>query len=153
MTIASRIRNNKASVIHEWHALWRPFAERKALRLKNNKKVILPNAWDGKDKYFMRMMGNPVLFSRFMRTISGHAPTSEFRSRFFPHEPRGCTCFAAYQSHAHLLTECPKYLSKFSSMIAFHTADKNTNKIIVFLKDNPQAFTIEDEPIDIYEPP
>ena len=151
MTIASCIQDNKASIIHEWRAFWQPFAERKALRLKNKKKVILPNAWDGKDKYFMKMTGNPVLFSHFMRMVSGHVPTGEFHSRFFPNEPRGCTCFAAYQSHAHLLSECPKYISKFSSMIAFHVAHKNTNKIISFLKRNPQAFTFEDEPIDIYD--
>ena len=120
--------------------------------LKKKKKVILPNAWDGKDKYFMKIMGSPILFSRFMRMVSGHAPTGEFRSQFFPDEPHGCTCFATYQSHAHLLSECPKYISKFSSMIAFHSAENNTNKIITFLKDNPQAFTFEDEPIDLYEP-
>ena len=153
MTITSCIRTNKASVIHEWRNTWHPFAERKALCLKKNKKVLLPNAWDGKDKYFMRITGNPILYSRFIHTVSGHAPTGKFHSRFFPHKPRGCTCFARLQSHTHILTECPKYISKFSSMLSFHNLEKNTNKIITFLKDNPLAFTFEDEPIDLYEPP
>ena len=124
MTIASCIRNNKASVIHEWCTLWQPFTACKALHLKKNKKVILPNAWDGKDKYFMRLTGHPVLYSRFICTVSGHAPTGEFHSHFFPNEPHGCTCFAQYQTHDHLLTECPKYISKFSSMVSFHTLEK-----------------------------
>ena len=38
-------------------------------------------------------------------------------------------------------------------MITFHLANDNTQKIVKFLKDNPTAFTFDDEPIDIYDPP
>ena len=37
--------------------------------------------------------------------------------------------------------------------MAFNSADNNTAKIFKFLKENPTAFTFEDEPIDIFEPP
>ena len=152
-TIASRIRHNRSLVIFEWRQAWSMFANNKVLKLKKKKKPLLPNAWDGKGKQFISMAGDMITFSRFTRLVSGHAPTGEFRLRFFPHEPRGCTCFERFQSRSHLLTECPKYSFLFSSMASFHLANDNTKKIFRFLKENPTAFTFDDEPIDIYEPP
>ena len=38
-------------------------------------------------------------------------------------------------------------------MIAFNTADNNTSRIFRYLKENPTAFTFDDEPIDVYDPP
>ena len=54
MTIASHIRDNKASIVSNWRATWLPFAECKALHLKKKKKVLLPNAWDGKDEGYQQ---------------------------------------------------------------------------------------------------
>ena len=152
-TITSCIRHNRAAVVNKWRQAWRPFAVTKRLQLKFKKKQVLPNAWDSKSKIFMCHAHDIVTYSRFNRLVTGHAPTGEFRQRFFPHEPQSCTCFARFQSHAHLLTECPKYISKFSSMISFHVSNKNANKILTFLKDNPTAYTFEDKPIDLYDPP
>ena len=153
MTIASCLRDNRAAVVHKWRQVWQTFSANKELHLKKKKKEILPNAWDGKGKFFMRLSENMMQYSWFTRLVSGHTPTGEFRRRFFPTKPRRCTRFTRYQSHSHLLTECPRYISKFSSMVAFHVSENNTNKIVTFLKDNPLAFTFEDEPIDLYEPP
>ena len=152
-TLASRIRHNRSFLIAEWWGVWAPFAGTKAPKLKKKKKILLPNAWDGKGKQFISLAGDMVTFSRFTRLVSGHAPTGEFQQCFFPHEPRGCTCFEQFLSQSHLLMECPKYSFKFSSMFAFNVANNNTNKIFRFLKENPTAFTFDDEPIDIYEPP
>ena len=101
---------------------------------KDNKVVINPHA------------------SRFTHLILGHAPTGEYQRRFFPHKPRGCTCFTCKQTHAHLLTECLKYSHKFASIIAFNKADNNTAAILTYLQKNPTTFTFEDEPIDLFEP-
>ena len=109
---------------------------------------MMPHTWDGKGKQFISLAGDIATFSRFTRLVSGHAPTGEFRQCFFPQEPRGCTCFEQFQSQSHLLTECPKY----SFMLAFNISDDNTNKSFRFLKENPTAFTLEDEPIDVYKP-
>ena len=49
--------------------------------------------------------------------------------------------------------ECPKYISLFASLIAFHKADNNITAIFKYLTKNPTAFTFTDEPIDVYEPP
>ena len=38
-------------------------------------------------------------------------------------------------------------------MIAFNKTHNNTTKIFRYLKENPDAFTFVDEPIDIYDPP
>ena len=152
-TIASFLRQNRSDVVTQWRNKWTTFANSKALKLKINKKVVLPNAWDGKDKQFMSLAKDMSQFSRFTRLISGHAPTGEYRERFFPYEPRGCTCFARYQSHTHLLIECPKYTHKFSSIIAFNLTKNNTQKIFKYLDKNPTAFSFKDEPIDVYDPP
>ena len=93
------------------------------------------------------------MLSCFIRLVSGHAPTGDYRARFFPDEPRGCTCFEPEQTRSHLLVECPKYHNKFSSMFSFNLANDNTSKVFKFLKDNPTAFTFDDKPIDIYDPP
>ena len=151
--IASRIRHNRSLAVLEWRKEWKTFADRKELKLKKKQKPMLPHAWDNNGKQFIKFAGDIVTFSRFTRLVSGHAPTGEYRTRFFPTEPCGCTCFHQYQTRSHLLVECPKYFHKFSSMIACHIANNNTQKIFRFLKDNPTAFTFEDEPINIYEPP
>ena len=73
LTIASWIRENKASVVHEWRESWTPFANTKALMLKKKKKTLLPNAWDSKDKFFMKLAGDMVHYSQFTWLVSGHA--------------------------------------------------------------------------------
>ena len=151
--IASRIRLNRSLAVTEWRQEWRLFAGRKELVLKKKNKPILPHAWDGKGKQFIKLAGDIVTLSRFTRLISGHAPTGDYRERFFPAEPRGCTCFHTEQTRSHLLVECPKYFNKFSSMLSFNLANDNTVKVFKFLRDNPTAFTFDDEPIDIYDPP
>ena len=151
--IASRLRHNKASTVIEWRTSWSRFIATKRLKLKKKKKVLLPNCWDGKGNQFMNNANDIETFSRFTRLISGHAPTGEYRSRFFPNEPTGCLCFTEYQSHVHLLTECPRYKSKFSSIDAFYVANKNMVNIFKYLSDNKTAFTFTDEPIDIFDPP
>ena len=152
-SLASHLCANQSLVIHEWRMGWRAFAESKELQLKRKNRLYLPNAWDGKGKQFSNLAHDIMMFSRFTRLVSGHAPTGEYRERFFPSKPRGCTCFAEFQTRSHLLVECPKYSSKFSSMIAFNKTLNNTYKIFRYLKDNPNAFTFVDEPIDIFEPP
>ena len=78
MTIASRVRDNKASIVHKWRHVWQTFAANKELRLKKKKKQILPNAWDGKSKFFMWLTQDMTQYSWFTRLVSGHAPTGEF---------------------------------------------------------------------------
>ena len=156
-TSASWLRLNKGKVIVEWRLKWASFTANKRLILKSKKgskkRILLPDPWDAKGKKFMSMAGNITTFSCFTWLISGHAPTGEYCQHFFPQEPRECTCFAWDQTHQHLLTECPKYISCFSSLMAFYTADNNTAAILKYLKNNPTAYMFEDEPIDVYEPP
>ena len=151
--IVSHIRHNRSLAVIEWRKEWQTFAKHKELILKKKRKPILLHAWDGNGKQFIKLAGDIVTFSRFTRLVSGHAPTGDYRERFFPAEPCGCTCFQPEQTWSHLLVKCPKYSHKFSSMIAFHLANNNTSKIFKFLQDNPTAFTFEDEPIDVYELP
>ena len=151
--IVSRLRMNRSLVINEWRLGWNIFAASKDLKLKKKKRPFLPNAWDGKGKQFCRMAQDISLFSHFARLISGHAPTGEYRQCFFPQEPHGCTCFEEFQTRSHLLVEYPKYSFRFSSMNAFNKANNNTSRIFKYLKENPTAFTFDDEPIDIYDPP
>ena len=68
-TIASRIRANKALAVHKWCDSWAPFAAAKALVLKKKKKILLPNAWDGKDKLFMQRAGDMVPLQGLCRAM------------------------------------------------------------------------------------
>ena len=63
MTMASRIRDNRAVVVNEWRQQWRPFADNKVLLLKRKKKRILPNTWEAKSKVFMWLNTDITQFS------------------------------------------------------------------------------------------
>ena len=136
---SSRLHQNKGRVIAKWRLKWSTFAATKLLTLKlkkkNKKTTLLPNAWNAKGKRFMTLAGDMVAFSQFTQLISGHPPTGEYWWCFSPQELRGCTCFMCKQTHTHLPMECPKYTSKFSSLIAFHKADNNTSFMSITTAD------------------
>ncbi|KIL54734.1 hypothetical protein M378DRAFT_18607 [Amanita muscaria Koide BX008] len=99
---------------------------------------------------FIEDTGNNIhLLARFTRTLTGHAPTGEYRKRWHPELPGLCRVDNTPHTRIHVLTECTKYDDLFYSYRAVTEYDDSYHTFIDFLKKNPTAFSFEDAP---YEP-
>ena len=94
-----------------------------------------------------------MLVSCFTQAITNHTPTGEYCTRFFPNKNVACQCGAELQTCAHILCECPRYRILFPSLHSFYTGRNNFNKLVKFLQNNETAFTFEDAPVDLDDPP
>ena len=121
------------------------------LPLRRKGKVFQPTVSSSKKNFFMDLADGDVgLMSRITRTLTNHAPTGEFRKRFFPDKPSHCHHCGEdiFQSRCHILTTCSKYSHPFSSLRNFLAEKKNADLLVRFLKENPTALTFEDLPPD-----
>jgi ribonuclease HI len=86
------------------------------------------------------------LTARMARTILNHAPTGEFRQRFFPKEATDCPTCGVLHSRRHILNSCVRYRRRQN----FYEFLKNSSEpgpiIKDFLTKNPTAFSFEDAP-------
>ena len=153
-SLSSAICTNKAIAILAWHAQFAIFQARKRLILKKRKKQTLPSAWNSAGNRFISILhDNPSLVSRFTRAVTNHAPTGKYCLMFFPQQLSLCPYRAPLQSREHILCECPRYSAHFLSLQSFYTGRDNLNKLTKFLQDNPSAFTSEDAPLELNDPP
>ncbi len=100
-----------------------------------------------------RLGGRPTLVSRFIRCITGHAPTGQYRDRFRHRyeEPTMCVLHSgdwAYHTREHVLLKCDHYKRRFrySSIEELLQSLDPFYDIQHFLLDNPTAFSFEDAP-------
>ena len=83
------------------------------------------------------------------RLILNHAPTGEYRARFFPYEETTCNWCNTTQTRPHIIFRCTHYQRPPSLTEGFFRAASDPVPLIVtFLKDNPSAFTFEDAPLN-----
>lgn len=93
---------------------------------------------------------HPSDVARLTRLITNHAPTGEFRARFFPNLPTHCAC-GRTQTRNHILFECLLYVRPhmwFHSHVAFVSHPSNLPLLLQWLDLNPLAFTFDDVPPD-----
>ncbi|TFK89382.1 hypothetical protein K466DRAFT_610555 [Polyporus arcularius HHB13444] len=100
-----------------------------------------------------RLGGRPTLVARFIRCITGHAPTGQYRDRFrYRHgEPTMCVLHSgdwAYHTREHILFRCDYYTRRYrySSIDDLLQSLDPFYDIHHFLLDNPTAFSFEDAP-------
>ena len=96
--------------------------------------------------------GEPSHLSRITHAITNHAPTGEYRTRFFLNDPTECprcNC-RALQTRTHILTECPGYVNRLPSLTDWGHNRQNDKALIGFLDRNPSAFTFSDVPLDVH---
>jgi hypothetical protein len=95
--------------------------------------------------------GNDMpLLARFVRAVTNHAPTGEYRRRWHPECPNTCPHDRAIHTRRHILTECGAYARVFTTTRELLEQDDSLIEFINFLKNNNGAFSFEDAP---YEPP
>ena len=96
--------------------------------------------------------GEASHLSRIAHVLTNHAPTGEYRTRFFPNEPTACPrCDEnTLQTRQHILAECPRYVDSFPSMADWGKNRRNDIALAGFLDKNPSAFTFMDTPLDVH---
>jgi len=136
-----------------WKARYRSpqYTGQSWLPIRRRKKPIQPTLGPTTRRFVMREMAenNPVMMARLTRTLTNHAPTGEYRKRFFPDQPTHCPhcrTTPVLHSRSHILTACGKYTSCFVSIRKFCADKKNGRQLKLFLKENPTAFTFDDLP-------
>ena len=149
------IAQQRRDAEHEWQRLWKDVTYRGSqwLPIRQKKKVFKPSFAKSARNFFHNMVkGESSHLSRLAHVLTNHAPTGEYRIRFFPQEPTKCPhCDEnAVQTRRHVLTECPRYVDKFPSLTDWGKNRRNDTSLTGFLTKNPSAFTFVDAPLDVY---
>ena len=146
---------HKRRAEHEWQQRWKDTTYRGSqwLPIRRNKKVFKPSFAKTSRNFFHNMAkGDSSHLSRIAHILTNHAPTGEYRTRFFPNEPTACPhCDEdTLQTRRHILTECPRYVDTFPSMTDWGKNRRNDKALMGFLDKNPSAFTFMDTPLDVH---
>ncbi|KZV75037.1 hypothetical protein PENSPDRAFT_647562 [Peniophora sp. CONT] len=89
--------------------------------------------------------------ARLTRATLNHAPTGEFRIRFFPQEPRNCDAcgdghYGVLHSRFHILNECGRYARPPDFYRTLKHSRNPGIPLTEFLVNNPGAFSYDDAP-------
>ncbi|KAF8701253.1 hypothetical protein AX14_000507, partial [Amanita brunnescens Koide BX004] len=96
----------------QWQRLWKDTTHRGSqwLPIRRKKKVFKPAFSKPACNFFHNAAkGEPSHLSHLAHVLTNHAPTGEYRTRFFPEESTECPrCDEhALQTRRHIMTECP----------------------------------------------
>ena len=96
--------------------------------------------------------GDASRLSCISYAMTNHAPTGEYRTRFFPGEPAHCPHCGetTLLSRRHILCECPRYVAKFPSLADWGSQRHNDKSLLGFLDKNPTAFSFGELPRDVH---
>ena len=146
---------HKRRAEHDWQQRWKDITYRGSqwLPICQNKKVFKPSfAKTSRNFFHNAAQGESSRLSRIAHVLTNHAPTGEYRTRFFPDEPSACPhCDEdTLQTRRHILTECPRYVDKFPSITDWGKNRRNDKALMGFLDRNPSAFTFMDTPLDVH---
>ena len=144
----------KRMTVH-WRVLFasRSFKGQQWLPLRHKKKIFKPAIRNkATTRFFYNLAGNDIeLLSRMARAITNHAPTGEYRRRFYPDRENCCpSCPQHTQTRTHILFHCPKYLPLHSSLTNWSHDKKNDIAWKSFFHCNPSGFTFGDLPDDVH---
>ena len=140
---------------HDWQRRWKDITYRGSqwLPIRRKKKVFKPSFSKDARNFFHNMAkGEASHLSRIAHVLTNHAPTGEYRTRFFPDEPTTCPhCDeGTLQTRRHILAECPWYVNSFPSMADWGKNRRSDIALAGFLDKNPSAFTFMDTPLDVH---
>ena len=149
------LSQHKRRAEHDWMQRWKDVTYRGSqwLPIRRKKKVFKPSFAKSSRNFFHNMAkGDASHLSRIAHVLTNHAPTGEYRTRFFPNEPTACPhCDEdTLQTRRHILAECPWYVASFPSMTDWGKNRRNDTTLAGFLDKNPLAFTFMDTPLDVH---
>ncbi|KAF8639406.1 hypothetical protein AX16_010319, partial [Volvariella volvacea WC 439] len=68
--------------------------------------------WKNQGGTHIKIHGSDTkVYVQFVRSIMGHAPIGQYRTKFFPEEPTHCPECFAYQDRYHVMFECEKRIT------------------------------------------
>ena len=124
------------------------------LPIKRKRRVFKPDVTNRACKrFFMTLSGNDITtISRMARTLTNHAPTGEYRRRFYPDRPTFCKFCGPSTKHTrnHVLFSCPQYESLAPSLTDWKRDRYNHKSWKNFFQANPSAMTFGDLPDDVH---
>ena len=149
------LSQHKRRAEHDWTQRWKDVTYRGSqwLPIRRKKKVFKPSFAKSSRNFFHNMAkGDASYLSRIAHVLTNHAPTGEYRTRFFPDEPTACPhCDEdTLQTRRHILAECPWYVASFPSLTDWGKNRRNDTALTGFLDKNPSAFTFVDTPLDVH---
>ena len=121
--------------------------------VRRKKKIFKPSGAKAARNFFHNMAhGDASRLSRISYVMTNHAPTGEYRLRFFPDQPAHCPHCGeeTLLSRRHVLCECPRYVDKFSSLTDWGSQRHNDKTLSGFLDKNPTAFSFGELPRDVH---
>ena len=144
----------KRMTVH-WRTLFasQSFKGQQWLPIRQKKKVFRPAVRNkAATRFFLDLADNDIgTLSRMARAITNHAPTGEYRRRFYPDRDFSCpTCPQRVQTRTHILCHCSRYSSLCSSLTSWSRDRKNDKSWKLFFQRNPSAFTFGDLPDDVH---
>ena len=155
LLLSNFINNNTSRLTTQWQLLTSlpSFKGRQWMPIRHKKKRFLP-AIRNKDKtnFFFRLADNDITtLSRMARAITNHAPTGDYRQRFYPGLDKYCpACPDRVLTRNHILFHCPRYVSLHSSMTNWCRDRNNCKSWKSFFSRNTSAFTFGDLPDDVH---
>ncbi|KAF8652155.1 hypothetical protein AX14_008439 [Amanita brunnescens Koide BX004] len=149
------LSQHKCRAEHNWQRRWKDITYRGSqwLPIRRKKQVFKPSFGKDARNFFHNLAkGEASYLSRIAHVLTNHAPTGEYRTRFFPNEPTACPhCDEeTLQTRHHILAECPWYVDSFPSVTDWGKNRHNHKALIGFLDRNPSAFTFSDCPLDVH---
>ncbi|KZV67102.1 hypothetical protein PENSPDRAFT_540433, partial [Peniophora sp. CONT] len=136
---------------HDAVSTWRTYASDSAFRgrgfLTGRGPITLSDRLKTKNTMMDLAGGSNTSMARLVRATTNHAPTGEFRTKFFPHEPSRCSCtqFLYYtQTRQHILHSCSRYLRDPELHDRLRQAKDPVPLLHDFLNANPNAFSYGD---------
>ena len=149
------VNNYKREQSDAWTCLFkdRTYRGSQWLPIRRKKKVFKPSSAKASRDFFHNMArGDASRLSRISYAMTNHAPTGEYRTRFFPGQPAHCPHCGEVTllSRRHILCECPRYVDKFPSLADWGSQRHNDKSLSGFLDKNPTAFSFGELPRDVH---
>ncbi|KAF8697726.1 hypothetical protein AX14_001266 [Amanita brunnescens Koide BX004] len=153
------ISNFISDHIRRMNLHWRVLAASRSFRghqwlpIRRKKKTFRPAIRNkAATNFFYVLSGNDIVtLSRMARAITNHAPTGEYRLRFYPELDNQCpTCPGRLMSQSHILFSCPRYVPLASSLTNWRRDRHNDKSWKTYFTHNVSAFTFGDLPDDVH---
>lgn len=140
----------KQTTVVETSAAWKRMASSRTYRGRYliHGRRIQPTTKGG-GRFLKEVEGNSLV-ARCARALLNHAPTGEYRQRFFPKLPYRCDTCGVTQSRYHILDRCPRYRHSRTSLLTYLRHSDHPERILAhFLSQFPLAFSFDHAPFDV----
>ena len=131
----------------------RSFKGHQWLPLRRKKKPFKPTIRNkATTNFFYELSGNDIAtLSRMACALTNHAPTGEYRQRFYPDlDPHCPACPSRVMTRTHIFFHCPRYVPLSSSLTNWRRDRYNDKSWKSFFTHNMSAFTFGDLPDDVH---